>query len=71
MEFIFSDVQLYFHSELNYFCYMHKPSLSIFNSNSCSSVVSNSIFLRLHSLSLLFNLITAFKILEFLLPGFI
>lgn len=32
MEFIFIDVQLYFHSKLNYFCYMHKPNLSILNS---------------------------------------
>ena len=42
----FIGVQLYFHnSKLNYFCYTHKPNLSIFNSISCSSVVSNFNFL--------------------------
>jgi len=45
MEFIFTDVQLYFHSKVNYFCYMHKPNLSILNSINCSSVVRNFNFL--------------------------
>ena len=59
MEFIFIDVQLYFPSKLNYFCYMHKPNLSIFNSISCSSVASNFNCLVV-TLSLLFNLIKVF-----------